>query len=163
DAGTQGHSPNDGEPRARKPMTSNERFLARRRLDTLYLTEDGQQIVHPASPTGAVVFDANAGTLAWAAWQCNNPDCPGRGADGSPMLFPWPHPLISLKADGTISLDRSSATARNFSAAEFMERKCPACLRTRNLASESAEQRAQYNAWCQPHVLPGAADRLKEL
>lgn len=155
---------NDKQPATNK-MTSqerNERFLARRQRDTLFLTEDGQRLIQPASPSGAVVFDADAGILAWAAWQCNNPDCPGRGADGSPVLFPWPHPLISIGADGTIGLQRSAETEGSVSVADFMERKCPACLQSRNLASESDEQRAKYNAWCQPHVLPAGAKRTNE-
>ena len=32
----------------------------------------------------------------------------------------------------------------------YAEQKCPACLKKRKLASESAQQRQQYKDWCLP-------------
>jgi len=152
-----------------RPRTSNDIFLDRLKVDTLFLAPDGERIVRPMNPDRLVVIDAATGKIAWPANQCNNPDCPGR-VDRSPHLFPWPRPFVSVQADGTV-LERSPlmAAGGGLTAADqklfdnYAEQKCPACLKKRKLASESAQQRQQYKDWCLPYVLPSAAQRLTEL
>ena len=151
-----------------RPRTSNDIFLDRLKVDTLFLAPDGERIVRPMNPDRLVVIDAATGKIAWPANQCNNPDCPGR-VDRSPHLFPWPRPFVSVQADGTISEQPSLTVAGGLTTADqklfdnYAEQKCPACLKKRNLASESAQQRQQYKDWCLPYVLPSAAQRLAEL
>ena len=151
-----------------RPRTSNDIFLDRLKVDTLFLAPDGERIVRPMNPDRLVVIDAATGKIAWPANQCNNPVCPGR-VDRSPHLFPWPRPFVSVQADGTISEQPSLTVAGGLTAADqklfdnYAEQKCPACLKKRKLASESAQQRQQYKDWCLPYVLPSAAQRLAEL
>ena len=152
-----------------RPRTSNDIFLDRLKVDTLFLAPDGERIVRPMNPDRLVVIDAATGKIAWPANQCTNPDCPGR-VDRSPHLFPWPRPFVSVQADGTV-LERSPlmAAGGGLTAADqklfdnYAEQKCPACLKKRKPASESAQQRQQYKDWCLPYVLPSAAQRLTEL
>jgi len=146
-----------------RPRHSDQIFQDRLKVDTLFLTEDGQRIVRPMNPQSLIVFDAAAGKIAWPAFQCNNSDCPGRKADGSPYLFSRSNPFVSVQADGSIST-RSQSTAADFEQFQkYAEVKCPACLEKRNRVSESAQQRQQYVDWCQSHVLASAAKRLAEL
>lgn len=43
------------------------------------------RIVHSALAPGPGEVD---GVPCWPAWQCNNDDCPGRGPDHRPFIFP---------------------------------------------------------------------------
>ena len=147
----------------KQPRHSDQIFQDRLKVDTLFLTEDGQRITRPMNPQSLVVFDAAAGKIAWPAFQCNNPDCPGRNADGSPYLFSRSNPFVSVQADGLIST-RSQSTPADFELFQkYAEVKCPACLKKRNRSSESPRQSQQYVDWCQSYVLPSAAKRLAEL
>jgi len=146
-----------------RPRTAEEIFHDRRKIDTLYLTEDEQEIIAPASPAGAVVADARAGTLAWPAWQCNNPDCPGEGKGGRPYLFTWPDPFKFVADDGSVGVRQPENDEDLKLFEQSSEQKCPACLPQRNLAAETDQQRLQYQQWCQPYILPQAAEQLQEL
>jgi hypothetical protein len=146
-----------------RPRTRDDIFQDRLKVDTLYLTEDGQRIVKPLTPERAIVIDATANKLAWPAWQCNNPKCPGRAADGAPFVFPWPDPFALVKPDGTIGIRQPETAEDQKKMEDFGEQKCPKCKAVRTLAEETPEQRQQYKDWCQPHVLPQAAKQLAAL
>jgi hypothetical protein len=146
-----------------RPRSRDDIAQDRLKVDTLFITKDGQRLKRPMNPDGAVIVDAAAGTLAWPAWQCINPDCPGRGADGAPFLFPWPDPFRSVKPDGTIVVRQPDMPAERKLFDDFATQKCPACLEKRTPASESKEKAQQYKDWCQPHVTASAAKRLAEL
>ena len=146
-----------------RPRSRDDIARDRLRVATLFITKDGERVERPMNPDGVVVIDAAAGTLAWPAWQCDNPDCPGRGADGSPFLFPWPDPFKSVKPDGTIASHPPNGPADQKLFDNYATQKCPACLEKRTPASESKERSQQYKDWCQIHVTPKAAKRLAEL
>jgi len=149
-------------PREKSPRTSNQIFRDRLTVDTLYLTEDGREVILPGDPSGAVVFP-NTRELAWAARCCNNPNCPGKGKAGRPFLFPWPDPFCFVNEDGTVGT-RQPESEKDFELFEkYAEPVCPACLKTRNREAETEEQRVQYKSWCQLYVLPESAERLKQL
>jgi len=147
--------------RSTRPRSREDVFQDRLRVDTLFITEDGRRFTRPMNPDRVIVVEG--GKLAWPAWQCDNPDCPGRGADGKPVLFPWPDPFKAAAADGSIT-DRQPLTREDEALFEkFIEQTCPECLKKRTIASENKARRQQYKNWCQPHVLPSAAKQLKAL
>lgn len=143
------------------PRTRNDVFRDRLLVETLFLTADGRRSVRPMNPDRAIV--AEDGSLAWPAWQCNNPDCPGRQPDGSPLVFPWPDPFQIVGPDGQITVRQPLNDADEKLFEKFSEQNCPACLPQRKPTQESKTRRQQYKDWCQPHVLPAAAKRLQEL
>jgi hypothetical protein len=148
--------------RYEKPRSREDIFNDRNSVDTLYLTDDGRKIIAPGTVRGMIV-DPASGKLAWEAWQCDNPQCPGRKPDGSPLLFPWPDPFAYVTDDGKPGIHQPQ-TEEDFKRMEaFANKQCPACLKERNLASETREEREQYRNWLKVHVLPQAAARLKEL
>lgn len=146
-----------------RPRSRDDIARDRLTVDTLFITKDGQRVTQPMNPDRAVVVDAASGTLAWPAWQCNNPDCPGREADGTPLLFPCPDPFKSVSPDGTIVTRQANFPADQKLFDDFATQKCPACLEKRTPASESKQQAQQYKDWCQPHVTRKAAKRIAEL
>lgn len=147
-----------------RPRTRDDIARDRLTVDTLFITADGRQRINqPLNPYRALVIDAAAGTIAWPAWQCNNPDCPGRGADGTPFVFPWPDPFMSVQPDGTLTTRQPDMPAEQRLFDDFATQKCPACLAKRTPATESKEQAQQYKDWCQVHVTQAAARRIAEL
>ena len=131
-------------------------------VDTLYLAEDGREIIAPGNRHGVVVVPGTK-QLAWAAHQCDNPDCPGKGKGDRPFLFIWPMPFAFAREDGTVGF-RQPQTETDFELLEkFGEMLCPACLKTRNQEEETHQQREQYTRWCRPYVLPESAKRLEQL
>ena len=137
-------------------------FQERSKVETLFIARDGRQLVVPAAYDRAIV-DPQTGELVWAAWQCNNPDCPGRKPNGDPHLFPWPDHLLYAKSDGTVGM-RQPSTEEDFRKDDaYGVQACPECLKHRNLETESPLRKQQYQDWCRRHVLPSTAKRLKEL
>lgn len=131
-------------------------------LDTLYLTDEGERFVAPDNSQRAAVDPATK-KLGWAAWQCENPQCPARQSAGQPVMFIWKHPLLFVKEDGTMGM-RSPETEEDFQRIEeYGEVKCPACLKIRDLSAETDSQRRQYQFWCRRHLLPQAADQRGKL
>ena len=110
-----------------------------------------------------MIVDPKTKKLAWAAWQCNNPDCPERAEGGRPYLFIRRDPFKFVKKDGTVGLGQPQSQKDFELFEQYAEVTCPACLKTRNREAETAEQRQQYKRWCQRYVLPEAAARLKQL
>ncbi|MCA9267069.1 MAG: hypothetical protein KDA41_01295 [Planctomycetales bacterium] len=149
--------------RSERPRTKDDIFQDRLTVDTLYITADGQQITAPGNADRALVVDQAAGAIAWPAWRCDNPACPGRSATGEPFVFPWPDPFASVSSAGAIVIRQPVSDADFKTMDDYAEQKCPQCLAQRNIARESDETRQQYKNWCQPHVLPSAAKRLAEL
>jgi hypothetical protein len=149
--------------RQARPRNHTDIAYDRLRVDTLFIAKDGRKVVQPMNKDGVVVIDAAAGALGWPAWQCNNPDCPGRQADGTPYVFPWPNPFIGVNPDGTLVTRQPNMPAERKVFDEFATQNCPACKERRSLASESPQQRQQYKDWCQPHELPSAAKQRMEL
>lgn len=147
----------------RRPRTRDDITRDKLSVETLYLTEDGQRILAPLNQQGFVVVDLAARKFAWPAWQCMNPDCPGKQPDGSPLLFPWPMTFLEIGPDGKLLPPNTDAPDYQKKFEQSAEQKCPACLPRRNLAAETPKQRQQYQNWCVPHVTPRAAARLAEL
>ncbi len=147
--------------RYEKPRSREDIFNDRIAVDTLYITKDGNEVIAPGTVRGVIV--TKSGELAFEAWQCNNPNCPGRKVDGSPYLFPWPDPFAFVKEDGTPSMRAPENEAEDKLMAEFSNQRCPECLKQRKVATESVEEREKYRNWLQTHVLPQAEKQLKRL
>jgi len=143
-----------------KPRSLEEIRAEQQNLPTLYLTKTGERVVAPGSK-GVVVCDETK-EIALPAYQCNNPDCPGRSEDGEPVLFSIPDPRFYVTVEGEVgehSFD--SPEVMNFSGSYELE--CPKCLASRNKSAETPEQSQQYLRWCQPYELPESAKRREEL
>lgn len=145
-----------------RPRTRNDIQRDREAVDTLYLTADGVRIIAPGTEQGMVV-DAKTGKIAFRAWQCNNPQCPGRSVAGDPYVFPLPDPFAYVDEQGEPRVRQPQTPAELQQVEEYYVRKCPACLQRRNLARESEEVRQQYQSWLELHLLPQAKQRLAEL
>jgi len=148
---------------SRDAPTLTKRQIHRERYSqkTLYLTKDGREFIAPDNAFQAVVHPETK-ELAYAAWQCNNPDCPGEDKDGRPYLFIWPQPFLIIKEDGTVGY-RATDKEDHEELVKSSMIACPACLPNRNKETETPEQYRQYEQWCQRYLLPEAARRLKEL
>jgi len=144
-----------------EPRSREEIFKAQQAVDTLYFTADGRELIAPGAERGMTVDEAT-GELAFAAYQCNNPDCPEREGD-EPFLFPLPDPFAYVDEAGKPAI-RQPVTEEDFETFdEFIEKKCPACLETRDIDSETPEQRQQYQSYVTRHITPEAREQLAEL
>jgi len=137
-------------------------FDATRSVDTLYLTADGTEIIAPGTPEGAIVHP-ESNELAWEAFRSNNPDCPGQGSGDRPYLFTRPHPFAYVTDSGMVGYHSPETDDDMKKMEEYAEAKCPACLVSRNINTESNQTRAQYEAWCEKYVLEESAEELKRL
>jgi hypothetical protein len=148
------------------PPTRQELFVQQMELPTLYLTaETYKEVVAPANK--GVFVDADTGELCWAAQQCHNPECPGR-EDGNPFLFIIPLAGVTATAQGTVASESMPPKPGLVPPSPPGSRSsgnglCPACLKERNMAAETPEQRQQYINWVRPHVLPEAAEQKKQI
>ena len=143
------------------PRTRDEIAADQIAVDTIYFKQDGTQFHAPGTKRGMIVDDA--GQLAHAAWQCNNAECPGRGDEGSPYLFPSADPFAYVDETGQPAI-RQPETEADFKLFEdFIERKCPKCLEIRQLDSETDQQRQQYQGYLVRHVTSKAEQQLAEL
>jgi hypothetical protein len=150
-----------GEPKL--PMTRNQIYQEQLKVPTLYMTESGRQFVAPGNKLGVAV-DPKTKELAWAAWKCDNPKCPGKAADGKPQLFIWPNFLAYVKEDGTVGFKQPRNTEEDLKKFEkFAEPGCPACAKIRDRAKETPEERLQFQNWATSYVLPEAEKRRQEL
>ena len=125
-------------------------------LPRLYLTAQTHKRVKAPAHKGVFVDEAS-GEICWPARACYAPNCPGRAADGEPLVFIAPDPGVYVKPDGTFGYDPARASPDKNSGA------CPECLKGRNLATETDQQRQRYINWVRPYVLPETARRLEEL
>jgi len=150
-------------PMGTEAVQRADRLLERQfEVETVFLTEDGKEIIAPGNRQGIIV-DSATGKLAWAAWQCDNPSCPGRKSASLPLLFPWPNPFYFAQTDGTVGVRQPVTEAELQQAQEYAEVKCPACLKNRNRIAETPAMRQQYRSWCRQHVLPQAAQQREKL
>ncbi len=132
-------------------------FRERMKLPRLYLTAETRSRV--IAPTDKGVFvDEASGEICWPTLVCNAPNCPGKAADGKPLVFIAPDPCTFKKPDGTLGYD----PARE-SLGEKYSGACPECLKIRDLGTETPQQRQRYIKWVRPYVLPETARRLKQL
>ena len=139
------------------PRSRDDVFFERLKLPALYLSADGKtRVIAPANR--GLFVDEKSGEICWPALMCQSPECPGRKADGQPFVFVLPDPSIYVKPDGTFGTDSERAEA-----AKDQPVGCPLCMKDRNLATESPQQRQHYIDWIQPYVLPETAKRLQEL
>jgi len=117
-----------------------------------------------AAGNQSAVVDFRTGELAFRAWICRNPACPGRKGDGQPVKFVWVDPLYFAKPDGTVGseivADRTAEIVRRGGTATP---QCPECVKMRNLASETAADQRKYMEFCVEYVLPETERRQKEL
>jgi len=134
-------------------------------LPSLYLTESGKEVIAPGGQ--GVIVDKQSGELAFLAYTCANPDCPGEPNNGRPYLFIWRDRRWYVKSDGTLG-------AKEVETAEAWEKllkedgsqpepTCPACLELRKLDSESPEVKQKYRGWVQRYVLPKTKKQLEKL
>ncbi len=143
-----------------EPRTRQDVFRDQLEVETLYFTADGERIYAPGADRGMIVDDS--GRVAFAAWQCENPDCPGRTND-KPFLFPLPDPFAYVDDKGQVAIGQPISDADMAKFEDFIDLKCPACLPTRDRERETAEQRQQYQSWVTRHVTPKAQRQLAEL
>ncbi len=141
------------------PRTRDDVFRDMQNLEKLYLTEDGKRVI--ATSMQRTLIDEESGKIAWEAYQCDNPACPGRD-DEQPHLFPWVDSFAYIE-NGVIMTRQPSSPEDEKKMSEYGEQKCPACLKERKIEGESEQQRQQYKDWCQLHVLPESAIKIKEL
>ena len=139
-----------------RPKTLDEMYEEERQLPSLFITaQSGTQVTAPGD-TGVFVDEAT-GELAWRALTCTNPACPKYSID-EPFLFIAPDPAIVANPDGSLGYDRSRVDE-----ADNHFGNCPECLKIRNLASESDEDRQKYSNFATPYVLPETGRRREEL
>ena len=141
------------------PRSRDEIFREKVNLPALYFTADKKQRVVASGEQGNFV-DKDTGEICWRAFECRNPKCPGKAANGGLHLFITPDPAVFLKPDGTLGFDEKKA---NEAVHSGKVGGCPECLKIRNLKSESPATRESYASFVQTHVLPETTKRLKEL
>ena len=141
------------------PRSRDDIFREKVSLPALFLTVDTKQRVVAAGNQGNFI-DNDTGEICWRAFECRNPKCPGKAANGGLYLFITPDPAVFLKPDGTLGFDEKKA---NEAARSGIVSGCPECLKIRNLKSESPATREHYASFVQTHVLPETTKRLKEL
>lgn len=130
-------------------------FMQQMELPTLYLTEQtAKHVIAPASKASFV--DEESGEVCWPAQACHNPSCLGRGPNGEPFLFIIPLPG-GPKPTRVVDVD--PATIRHVNTDGW----CPQCWKTRRPHNESKELRQKYINWTRSHVLPEAAEKMKEI
>ena len=124
-------------PEPRAPAAIDEE---QRTLNSMYLTEKtGKRVIAPRNIARSLV-DEETGERAWHAYECTNPNCPGEKSAGQPH-----HLFIHIIGDPETPIE------------------CPACAKTRNLATETREQAAKWGAYWRPYELPETVRRRGEL
>ncbi len=154
------------------PRTVNTINADRMQLDTVFLTKNGREVVAPRGKDGIQVdVIVDSGELVWLALTCTNPNCPGKEEaiepGDRPFLFIWADPLVVAKPDGSVGYLEIGPDQDRMELVRAlggqMEPACPECLKTRDIDSESDEERQKFVDFCQPYFLPETAARMKEL
>ncbi len=148
-----------------KPRSVKEIDAERQTLPGLFMTPSGKQIKAPGNQ--GVFVDPSSHELAWPVYECTNPACPGRGADGQPHLFIWTDPRFFVADDGSLGT-REFKTIQEWreavaAAGGHREPTCDKCLAIRQPASESPEESQRYSEYPRRYVLPETAQRKEEL
>lgn len=139
---------------AKRQRTLEEIDLERRTLPGLYITEKSR--THVIAPRNKGIFvDEATGELAYPAYACQNPDCPGRKGD-EPYLFIHGDPALKAGDNNAVVRGPPVHTGQPSPV-------CPACLAERDLKNETPQQKMQYLMWARPYLLPESAARAKEL
>ncbi|MCG8583335.1 MAG: hypothetical protein MI757_01315 [Pirellulales bacterium] len=161
---------------AAPPRSRDEIFAEQMQLPRLYLT--GQSLKRLIAPTGQRnLVDEETGEICWPALACYKPDCPGRSKNGESFVFIVPDPNAYVSASGRVAyrprpndpLAASNESSSNLPFSNFAKNQallghiCPACLKVRDLANETDEDRRQYRRWIRPHELPETTQRIREL
>jgi hypothetical protein len=148
-----------------KPRPLEEIQQEQLSLPALYLTYDDKREVIASGDQGDVIVDKDSGKLAFRAWTCTNPDCPGKKPAGQrPLLFIWHDPLYFVDESGSVNYDAVPNRAEMIvKRGGHLEPTCPECLKIRDGARETPAVEQQYRDWCQQYVLPTAASRSEEL
>lgn len=149
--------------RAERSITEIEAEM--RALDVLYLTADsGREVRAPA--TRGIFVDEATGELCFPAYQCGDPDCPGRKAEDRPFLFVHRDVMLRAGPDGAVVRDAFPAgqdpVAFIRSRGGFPDPTCPAC-RERPGGRPDAVGGARDADWVQPYTLPETAARRSQL
>ena len=149
-----------------KPRTLEEIEADQRALPVLYLTEETGNRVEASADAGLFV-EEETGELAYRAYECQNPDCPGRAGDDQPHLFIHRDVLAKIDANGEVVWEPVPAgqNPQEYIRTQggFLEPTCPKCAEQRNLETESEEDRQKYRDWVKLHELPKTAARRAEL
>ena len=148
-----------------KPRSLEEIKQDQLSLPALYLThEDHDEVIAP-SDKGDVIVDESLGKLAFRAWTCNNPECPGKKPPNQrPLLFIWHDPLYFIDDQGAVNYDPVPNRAEVIvERGGLLEPTCPECLKIRDRAKETPEVAQKYRDWCQQYVLPQSAKRAEQL
>ena len=150
---------------AKKHRALEEISAEKSDLPTLYLTENSlKRVMAPASV--GVHVDEETGEICYQPYECTNPSCPGKKGEEN-FLFVHRDVLLSVGPNNEIIYGTPPVGVEY---AEFIKSKggyvgptCPKCFETRNLESETDEQRQQYQDWVQGYELPETVQRRKEL
>ncbi len=135
-------------------------------LPMLFLTEKTMQEVLVPGNTPPFVHK-ESDEICYPALTCMNPDCPAERQGDRPPLFILFDPLRSVDANGEIAYadvpnGRDSGEYIQ-SLGGYLEPTCPACIKTRDVANETAEQKQQYLKWVVTYVPPKTAKRAEQL
>lgn len=134
-------------------------------LQTLYLTEKTNKQVLATANKGLFVDEAT-GEICYQPYECTRPDCPGKTA-GNPVLFVHRDVFVSLGPDKKFIYELPPAGVPYDEAVRARGGQpgptCPHCLKTRQLNSETPEQKAEFQKWIRAYELPETIQRRKEL
>lgn len=137
-----------------RPRTTQDILEDRKQLPYLYLTEKTQSEVLAPLESGRVIVDPKTGEIAWQAFECNYPSCPGQGKgnNGRPFLFTWPDPSPKINEDGkTVSYEtlwnREAETKEEYLARLGGDPRptCPECKKAGLVAKALKESRMTVN------------------
>ncbi len=148
-----------------KPRSVDEINAAREALPTLYMTASGKRIEAPRSQ--GVFVDKESRELAWPAYECTNPDCPGRSPDGEPHLFVWEDARLFVTPEGTLG-SRKFETAQQWrdavaEAGGDRQPTCKKCVGIRDLDAETPEEGQKYSEYPRQYKLPRTREMEKQL
>jgi hypothetical protein len=148
-----------------KPRSLAEIDAERMSLPALYITTSGKHVT--ARGDLGVFVDQQSREIAWPAYTCENPQCPGRKQTGEPLLFTWQDPRFYVTPDGTLGT-RDFATLNEWreavqQAGGFREPTCPECFKSRNPQSETPEERETYSNFVRRYDSPETIARRKQL
>ncbi len=135
-------------------------------MPMLFLTEKTQQEVLVPGDTPPFVHK-ESGELCYPALTCTNPDCPAERQGDRPPVFILFDPLRSVDPNGEVVWAEVPAgrASREYieSLGGYLEPTCPACIKKRDVANETAEQKQQYLKWVVTYMPPETAKRAEQL
>jgi hypothetical protein len=148
-----------------KPLLIEDVKAERLTLQALYLTVDGEEALAARSKGDSIVAP-DGKNIAFRAYLCKNPDCPGKdkGKNGRPFLYIWRDPMWRVNDAGLIEYDVVPDRAEQFVLrGSTIEPTCPECAKLRDQENEDPETSQKYRDWTAYYVLPATAKRDQEL